>query len=199
MKKMPCAFVRDFTNKQRPIITPELSPGLGWVASGDFVATVKWDGTACAVIGGVLHRRYDAKRGKTPPAIAIPCDTFPDHETGHWPHWLPVGNDAQDKWHRLAWIAAGSKLHDGTYELCGPHFQANPHRLPDDVFIPHGKDIVRTENERAANLEYWRDLMSDYPHEGVVLYEIAGGGRCKIRRADFGFAWPLADLDKGDA
>jgi hypothetical protein len=33
------------------------------VINGEGQAFIKRDGTACAVIGGVLHKRYDAKRG----------------------------------------------------------------------------------------------------------------------------------------
>lgn len=74
MKKIPTLFERDFENHKvvnvRPVLT---SPDLQWVLDGEGEATVKIDGTCCAVIDGVFYKRYDAKQGKTPPAGAIPC------------------------------------------------------------------------------------------------------------------------------
>lgn len=47
-----------------------------------------------------------------------------------------------DKWYCAAWDAIGGDLPDGTYELCGPHFQTNPESFPFDTFIPHGRDVL---------------------------------------------------------
>lgn len=53
------------------------------------MATEKLDGSCCAIINGEFYKRYDAKRGKTPPEEAIPC-CEPDAITSHWPHWVKV-------------------------------------------------------------------------------------------------------------
>ena len=87
MKKIPTLFKRIFDERHRKHITPEVTPGLEWVLEGRGIATVKYDGTCCALMDGKFYRRYDAKKGKTPPAGAIPC-CDPDPITGHWPHWL---------------------------------------------------------------------------------------------------------------
>src|SRR6476620_6230466 len=112
MKKVPCLFQRDFGGGREPLARPEVTPGCEWVLAGEGVATRKRDGTACAVVGGVLHLRYDAKRGKQPPPDAVPCQE-PDAVTGHWPHWLPVGDRPEGKWHREAWAALPAPLPDG--------------------------------------------------------------------------------------
>ena len=55
---------------------PEVNEGLEWVLTDkDVIATIKWDGSACAIINGELYKRYDArvKYGKTVPEGAIKC------------------------------------------------------------------------------------------------------------------------------
>lgn len=89
MKKIPLIFKRSF--KPNPtgrgavaILHPQVTPGMERVLE-EAIPTVKLDGTACTVLQGKLYKRYDAKRGKTPPNDGIPCDQ-PDPVTGHWPH-----------------------------------------------------------------------------------------------------------------
>lgn len=191
MRKVPCLFVREFEGKRITRITPEVTPGCEWVLAGEGDAYVKRDGTACAVIGGVLHRRYDAKRGKTPPPDAVPCDPEPDPITGHWPHWLPVeSGKPADRWYSEAWQRLPFGAVNGTYELCGPHFQANPEGLDRDMFIKHDSEPVShawaRESISFGNL---RDLMRAWAHEGIVFHH-PDGRMAKIRRADFGLVWP---------
>lgn len=125
MRKMPCLFQRDFTDARRPVLLRDVTPGCEWVLEGLGTASTKWDGTACAVIRGVLYARYDAKRDKrgvmkAPPEGAIPCTEAPDEVTGHWPHWVQVLDQPHYKYHALA-FAAQAPLADGTYELCKTH------------------------------------------------------------------------------
>ena len=90
MKKIPTLFTRSFTNHIVTNITPDLtSLDLSWVLEGQGIATEKIDGACCAFFYGIFYKRYDAKRGKTPPPGSIPCDD-PDPVTGHWPHWQPI-------------------------------------------------------------------------------------------------------------
>ena len=85
MKKIPTLFERVFDNHHKVGINNKVHPGMEWVLGGEGTATEKIDGSCCAVIDGVFYKRYDAKRGKIPPANAIPC-CDPDPITGHWPH-----------------------------------------------------------------------------------------------------------------
>ena len=131
MKKIPTLSKRTFDEHHRKHITFDVTPGLEWVLEGRGIATVKYDGTCCALIDGKFYRRYDAKKGKTPPAGAIPC-CDPDPVTGHWPHWLECDfRNTADNWHLAAFYNAGGfNLKSGTYEAVGPHFQSNPYNLP---------------------------------------------------------------------
>lgn len=183
MKKMPCLFERDFTNPRSPVLLEAITPGCEWVIDGGGFSSVKHDGTACAVIGGVLHARYDAKRGKPAPVNGVPCEPEPDPVTGHWPHWIPVGDEPQFRWHREAW--SQTMLADGTYELCGPKIGGNPERLITHIFLAHGAALVAAPR----TFDGLRDFLRDFPHEGIVFRR--GDDFAKIRRADFGFTWPL--------
>lgn len=194
MKKIPTLFERVFENHKVVGITDKVTPGMEWVLKGEGIATVKLDGACCAIIGGKLYKRYDAKKGKKPPADAIPC-CEPDSVTGHWPHWVPVkADDPADKWFNAAWQASPAwpwlgpdTLSDGTYEAVGPHFQGNPHNLSYDTLIAHGifqlYDVVRT-------FEGIRDYLESHDIEGLVFWK-DGEPQCKIKRSDFGFPWPV--------
>ena len=97
MKKIPTLFAREFANHKVVAIRDEITPGCE-EAFLHGIATVKIDGACCAIIDGVFYKRYDAKKGKKPPAGAIPC-CDPDPVTGHWPHWVKVDdNNPADKW-----------------------------------------------------------------------------------------------------
>jgi hypothetical protein len=181
MKKMPCVFVRDFTNQRNPILTKEKTPGCEWVFAGEGLPTRKYDGTSCAIINGVLYKRYDAKRGKVPPTGSIPCDPDPDPITGHWPHWTPLTKD--DKYHLEV---SGSNLPDGTYELCGPKVNGNSEELEKHILIPHGKTVVNAP--RFPTWENMQEFLRDNNIEGVVWHH-PDGRMAKLRRDDYGLPW----------
>ena len=191
MRKIPTLFKREFREHKVVNILPEVTPGLEWVLKGEGKATLKLDGACCAIIDGELYKRYDAKRGKTPPAGALPCEPAPDPVTRHWPHWVKCDkNNPSDKW----FIAAYQKrLNDqwpqinGTYEAVGPHFNGNPYGLEADWLIRHGNtDIPDFPRDFGGICEYLRT----HDIEGVVFWK-DGEPQCKIKRSDFGFAWPI--------
>jgi hypothetical protein len=152
-----------------------------WVMDGEGVATIKVDGTSCAIRGGKLFRRYDAKNGKTPPEGWEPCEAAPDPHTGHWPGWLPVEGDPAGKYHREAFDAL---LPDGTYELVGPKVQGNRYGLDRHELRPHGAQIVEVARTREALL----DWLTSHEEEGLVFHR-ANGDMAKLRRKDFGLRW----------
>lgn len=140
----------------------------------------------CAVFGGVLFRRYDAKKGKEPPEGAIPCQRDPDPVTGHWPHWVECHDEnPADKWYLKAFHNTADLLVDGTYEAIGPHFQGNPYHLPVDVLERHGSRVIEVER----SFDGIREFLRTHSMEGIVFWK-DGEPRCKIKRSDFGFAWP---------
>ena len=193
MKKIPTLFERVYENHKIVDILPNVTPGMEWVLEGKGRATVKIDGSCCAIINGELYKRYDAKKGKKPPEGAIPC-CDPDPVTGHHPHWVKVDkNNPADKWFIEAYnivfpamIALDYEPDDGTYEAVGPHFQGNPYNLYRDVLFKHGLeniDIPRT-------FEGIKQYLHDNEIEGIVFWS-ENGPECKIKRTDFGFEWPV--------
>ena len=194
MKKIPTLFVREFDGHKIKGITPELTDeSLRWVLDGEGDATVKIDGACCAFIDGTFYKRYDAKKGKQPPADAIPC-CDPDPVTGHWPHWAPVKvSDPADRWflEALNHYYHEDDDHDftfpdGTYEAIGKHFNGNPYRMDYDVIVPHGKRIVKVERT-FDGIKKW---LTEHEVEGIVFWK-DGEPKCKIKRTDFGLKWPV--------
>lgn len=199
MKKIPTLFERVYENHKVVGITEKVTPGFEWVLAGEGVATVKIDGSCCAIIGGELYKRYDAKKGRKPPAGAIPC-CEPDPITGHHPHWVKCDkNNPADKWFIEAYkntflfkginnyvCSANELLKGKTYEAIGPHFQGNPYRLDDDMLKPHGKPIVEVERSFDGIKKY----LAESEIEGIVFWK-DGEPQCKIKRSDFGFRWPV--------
>lgn len=188
MKKIPTLFEREFANHRVVKVTDKVTPGMEWVLEGKGVATIKLDGACCAIIDGKLYKRYDAKRGKKPPVGAIPC-CDPDPVTEHWPHWVTVDKDnPADKWFVMAFYNSGTPLDlNATYEAIGPHFQGNPYKLAQDVLEPHGTMPVVDISRTFAGIRKW---LKENEVEGLVFW-LGGEPRCKIKRTDFGFEWPV--------
>lgn len=186
MKKIPTLFERQFANHRVVGITDNVTPGMEWVLAGEGEATIKWDGSCCAVIDGVFYRRYDAKKGKKPPEGAIPCGN-PDPITGHHPHWVAVDwSNPADKWFVEAFNNSGFPKKNGTFEAVGPHFQGNPYNLSHDQLIRHGVHKV----EVPRSLYGLRTFFESAYIEGIVFWK-DGAPRCKIKRSDFGLDWPV--------
>lgn len=185
MKKIPTLFERTFENHKVSGITDKVTPGFEWVLRGEGVATVKVDGSCCAIINGELYKRYDAKKGKNPPAGAIPC-CAPDPVTRHWPHWVKVEDVPEDKWFINAYnnTKFGEAI-DGTYEAVGPHFQGNPYGLSDDILEPHGAEVIEVER----TFEGIKKYLTENVIEGIVFWK-GGDPQVKIKRSDFGLEWP---------
>lgn len=184
MKKIPTLFEREFQNHRVIRILPNVRPDLTWVLDGEGSATVKWDGSCCAVIDGQFYKRYDAKHGKPVPPNAIKCQEDADPITGHLPCWVPCDRRAPgDKWFWAAYDRSDC-LADGTYEAIGPHFRTNPHALEFDILKPHGKDVIEVER----SFDGIRSYLEAHNIEGIVFWK-DGEPKCKIKRKDFGFSW----------
>jgi hypothetical protein len=187
MKKIPTLFVRKFENHKVIGITDEITPGCE-EAFKRGRATVKADGSCCAVIDGELYKRYDAKKGKTPPEGAIPC-CDPDPVTGHWPHWVKVDKDnPADKWFVEAYnkYFSNAAVFDGTFEAVGPHFNGNPHELGYDSLYRHGSLEIDVDRD----FESVSDYLNAHREEGLVFW-LDDEPVCKIKRTDFGYEWPI--------
>lgn len=193
MKKIPTLFKKQYDGKKFVGITDEVTPGMEWVLDGFGIATEKMDGSCCLIMDDMFYKRYDAKRGKTPPAGAIPCCDY-DPDTGHWPHWVLVDeNNPGDKWFIEAYRTYKKNhayyIHNGTYEAIGPHFQGNPYNMVEDTLYCHG-DIMISPPSGGWTFESIREwLRENETSEGIVFWR-HGAPQCKIRRKDFGFKWP---------
>lgn len=192
MEKIPTLFEREFKDHNVIKILPKVHPGMEWVLKGEGVATVKYDGSCCAIIDGEYYKRYDCKKGKIPPEGFIPC-CEPDTITGHWPGWVKVDEkNPADKWFVTAYEMTvmlenyGMKLSDGTYEAVGRCFQNNPYNFTSNKLIKHGKEIVEVERTFDGIKKY----LSEHEIEGLVFWK-DGIPQCKIKRSDFGFEWPV--------
>lgn len=193
MKKIPTLFERQYENHKVVGISDKVTPGMEWVLDGEGAATLKVDGSCCAIIDGVFYKRYDAKKGKTPPAGAIPC-CEPDPVTGHHPHWVKVNpENPADKWFVEAYEFTGmhSTLKNRTYEAVGPHFNGNPYNTDKDVLVAHGMTIDGVPR----TFEGIREYLRTHAIEGIVFWK-DGEPMCKIKRSDFGFEWPVKGENK---
>lgn len=195
MKKIPTLFERVFEKGRIVGITRNVTPGFEWVLEGEGEATVKIDGSCCAVYDRVFYKRYDAKKGKTPPADAIPCTPEPDPITGHWPHWVPVKLATPgDHWFVVALENSDMSrrkredVDNKTYEAIGPHFNGNPYHLTEDTLVEHG--VQKVEVERTfEGIRHW---LETHDEEGLVFWR-DGEPQCKIKRSDFGLSWPVKE------
>ncbi len=200
MKKMPTLFKRVLDRNRIAEILPEITDGCEEAfLHGE--ATLKWDGSCCAIINGELYKRYDAKNGKPVLEGAIKCQEEPDPITGHLPCWVKCDkNNPEDKWFWAAYdntlnminirlsdldfLSDSVRLSDGTYEAVGEHFNGNPYKVESDCLFPHGKrklDVERT-------FESVQKFLAENYIEGIVFW-LNGKPVCKIKRSDFGYEW----------
>lgn len=192
MKKIPTLFERTFENHRIVGITDKITPGCE-DAFKRGRATVKFDGSCCAIINGELYKRYDAKKGKKAPEGAIPC-CDPDPVTGHHPHWVKCSEDNQsDKWFIEAFrnhvrsLLPEFRVVDGTYEAVGPHFNGNPYGLRHDHIVRHGIEEIFMD---LTTFDDVKKYLTETEVEGIVFW-LDGEPVCKIKRTDFGLPWPV--------
>ena len=195
MRKMSTLFKVEYIEKGTSgSISDEVRVENSWVFTepNSVKITVKFDGTACAIIKGVLHKRYDAKHGKQAPVGAIPCGDA-DPISGHHPHWVVVdAGKSENKYFLEAMrgfmegrmrsdLARG--LHDGTFELCGERVGINAEQIKGHVLIRHGSVLAKLDDMSFSGI---RDYLETHDVEGIVFHH-DDGRMCKIRKTDFGF------------
>lgn len=189
-KKIPTLFEREFDAHRVVKVLDRVTAGCEWVLAGEGEATEKVDGACCAIINGEFYKRYDAKRGRSAPPGAIPCQPSPDPYTGHWPHWVKVNpKNTGDKWYLAAYENTPWYREDGTYEAVGVHFQNNPYGLDADFLERHGRIKIKGCPRTYEGIREWLRV---HPVEGIVFWRDGKPG-CKIKRSDFGFTWPVKD------
>jgi hypothetical protein len=182
MKKISTLFAKDPNNLAR--VVNKINAENAWVVNGEAIATRKFDGTSSAIINGELYKRFDAKKGRTIPANAIPCQEA-DLITGHHPHWLKCDRSKSEDKHFFEAFDRLEDKTDGTYELCGPKVQGNPENFEKHTLVKHGSEIIDLENVAFEDLKVF--LMNDETDmEGIVFYHKSDDRMCKLRKSDFG-------------
>lgn len=188
MKKMKSLFVRQFNDRHGiEGCLNEIAEGCEWVFNEPVIATRKYDGTCCLIQDGQIFKRFDYKEGRVLPTNAIPCQEKADDITGHFPHWvLCDANNPSDKYH-IAAFEKQKPLANGTYELCGEHFQSNIDKLTEngDILIKHGETVI---TDLTLTYDGIKEYLQNNFIEGIVFYR-ENGDMCKIKRSDFGFKW----------
>lgn len=180
MRKIISLFKRDYEGTR--LVYDEVVPGAEWVLSGEGVATQKHDGTCCLVRGGRLYKRYELKRGRQAPA-GFEAAQEADPVTGDIPGWVPVGEGAEDRWHRAAWDAlTDGPPPDGTYELIGPKVQGNPEDVWTHLLVRHGCAPLE---DAPRDFEGLKAYLAETPIEGIVWHH-PDGRMVKIKARDFG-------------
>jgi len=185
MQKIISLFQRNYDTDR--LVRDEVTPGAEWVINGEGIATRKWDGTCCMIEKGQLYKRYDAKKGKTPPEGFIPAQE-PDPVTGHWPGWVKVSDTSkEDKWHREGFMNTSTDdlALGGTYELVGPRINGNRDGFEYHFLIPHGNDILERAPRTFNEIKDWLDQLRI---EGIVWHH-PDGRMVKIKKKDFGLKW----------
>lgn len=209
MKKIKTVFVIDRENND--LATPAVTPGAEWIMAGEGTATLKLDGTPVLKEGNTFYRRYAQKLNpkyarkkrmneivtfsgdmfKDAPENWVPLMDAPDPHTGHWPGWVPLSQNNNDKpfWEAIHTLPEDAE--DGTYELIGPGFQQNIYGLDSHVLLKHGAmefDIERSFDGIKEFLEthYLEGIVFHHPDPSVPMF--------KVRQKDFGFIWnPKSD------
>lgn len=195
MKKIPSLFKRDFAGDPR-VVTEDYNDAVEWVVNGEGVPTVKRDGTCIRIDfhdlnNPLISKRIDVKKGKTPP-VGFQASGEPDPTTGNCQGWIEVDpNDPANKYIVEAYNNYGELPSTGTYEVCGPKIGtragANPEYLGKHVMFKHGAQVLHDVPTDYEGLQryLWFNVI-----EGIVWHH-RDGRMCKIKRSDFGFAWPL--------
>jgi hypothetical protein len=178
MKKIISLFQRNYDGDR--LVRDEVVPGAEWVLAGEGVATRKWDGTCVLIEDGVMWKRYEVKKGKTPPQGFRPANDV-DETTGKQQGWLLVGDGPDDRWHREALANAGNHA-DGTYELVGPKVQGNPDGFDRHMLVRHGDMVLEDVPRAFGGICFY---LERHNVEGIVWHR-ENGDMVKIKAKDFG-------------
>jgi len=186
MKKISTIYKKNPENLN--LVINELNPENKWVIDGFGVPTRKFDGSAAAIINGVLYKRCDVKGDNPIPNGAIPCQEK-DSITGHHPHWLKCSKDKpEDKYFFQAFEDLEAR-NDGTYELCGEKINNNREKIVGHKLILHGCEVLWDVLPASEiSFEGLKKFLSnpDVDIEGIVFYHMQDQRMCKIKKRDFG-------------
>lgn len=183
MKKIVSLFQRNYDGDR--LVRDEVVPGAEWVLAGEGVATRKYDGTCVLIENGTMWKRYEVKKGETPPPGFVGANEI-DPNTGKQQGWVPVGDGPDDRWHREALAnddAIPADYADGTYELIGPKVQGNPEQVDKHLLMRH--DTAPLSVKVPTTFDGLRAFLDGCGMEGIVWHH-PDGRMVKIKAKDFG-------------
>ena len=110
----------------------------------------------------------------------------------------PIPADKDDPAHTWFWAAFVNShwvKEDGTYYAVGPHFCGNPYHLDEDFLEKQGRIRISAPLETEEDIRaYFRDNASF----GIVFYDEDGRSQGVIRREQYGFRWPVKEVEYGE-
>lgn len=183
MKKIISLFQRNYDGDR--LVRDEVVPGAEWVLAGEGTPTRKWDGTCVKIENGRMWKRYEVKKGKTPPPGFVAANDV-DPTTGKQQGWLRAGDGPDDRWHREALAnndAEAADYPDGTYELVGPKVQGNPDGFGRLTLVPHGAERL---SGVPCTFEGIRDYLLQHNLIEGIFWHRDNGDMVKIKARDFG-------------
>jgi len=180
MKKIPTIFARNFDGN------PSLVTRKQVVFIDGSTPTRKYDGTSFMVDEeSSLFKRRTVKKDKAPPVDFIQVDK--DETTGKLFGWVPVDPN-KDK---IYFKDMQPPEKPGTYEFCGPKVNGNNDNFGRHVYIEHGIDKLYLYPEDGPGLyDFLKAYLKREKIEGIVFWKL-GKPIGKIKRTDFGLAWPV--------
>jgi hypothetical protein len=183
MDKIPTLFIRNPENMK--LVPHEVNPDAAWVLTANAMPTVKKDGTNILV---VVERGtcIDVQKRRNP--------TREEKALGQEPGYVATSrNDPQDK-HIFAAVDATdfSAWPDGSWscEALGPKIQGGVESDKPCLYPFSWRPEWITE---AIPLTYEgiKAYLEVNEIKGIVWHEQNGLRACKIKRRDFGLAWPV--------
>ena len=219
MIKIKTLFKRDIIDHKIVGIHPDITTGCEWVINEPCIATRKIDGTASAIINGVLYARLDYKnlKSKQLPNGAIACQPLPDQVTGSHPYWVPVAKDEANILNacrlrtKEAVIDMQYKYHYKAFKRLIQEKQAqglcvsiNNINSLDGTYELCGKHIKNNPEQLEIDtlVRHGSVVLEDVTRtfDGIreylrthyiegIVFYRSNGDMAKIKRSDFGFEW----------
>jgi hypothetical protein len=205
VRKIPTLFQRDPEHRAR--LLPELTPGCGWVLSGEGVAKRKYDGTCVMWDGRLWWGRREVKLGKMIPAGFRQVQTDPI--TGKAVGWEPIQQtpfykafeEAVEPLRMLGGMLR-TELPPGTFELIGPKINGNPEKAEVHRLESHANAESWATNDvtppwintTEAMFEHLREFVTAaHEHEGWegIVWHHPDGRMVKLKARDFPKGPPL--------
>lgn len=199
MQKIPTLFLRDTENMA--LVTREVNPEAAWVLAGEGTPTIKRDGTNVRidVQGEWIRAATEAKKQFVMTRVVVwkrRNPTREEKEAGAEPGYVLASRDEPSDKHIFAAVdAEDAATHfrgwpEGQWpcEALGPKIQGGVESDVPCLYTFSWKPIYLGLNPR--NFDYIKETLRDLDIEGIVWHH-PDGRAAKVKRRDFGFAWPI--------